>query len=143
MFFFLQSTNFFFFFFFCYFYVLCFVFASISITSHIRTSIQSIEENKKALLASSNLVVESAVGVIEGEECLELLENSSSDSKAVHQEIIMNQDSNGAAKDEEEDIIEINNRLMQSGEKGAASESKGRLMFLRDFFVSFFKYQKH
>tara|TARA_B100000780_G_scaffold277699_1_gene249055 strand:- start:505 stop:900 length:396 start_codon:yes stop_codon:yes gene_type:complete len=128
---------------------LCFVFTSISITSHIRTSIQSIEENKKALLASSNLVVESAVGVTEGEECLELLENSSSDSKAVHQEIIMNQDSNGnqdsgnGAAKEEENIIEINNRLMRSGEKGAASESKGRLMFLRDFFVSFFKYQKH
>ena len=137
---------------------LCFVFTSISITSHIRTSkkkalnllaVQSIEENKKALLASSNLVVESAVGVTEGEECLELLENSSSDSKAVHQEIIMNQDSNGnqdsgnGAAKEEENIIEINNRLMRSGEKGAASESKGRLMFLRDFFVSFFKYQKH
>ena len=137
---------------------LCFVFTSISITSHIRTSkkkalnllaVQSIEENKKALIASSNLVVESAVGVTEGEECLELLENSSSDSKAVHQEIIMNQDSNGnqdsgnGAAKEEENIIEINNRLMRSGEKGAASESKGRLMFLRDFFVSFFKYQKH
>ena len=138
---------------------LCFVFTSISITSHIRTSkkkalnllaVQSIEENKKALLASSNLVVESAVGVTEGEECLELLENSSSpDSKVIHQEIIKNQDSNGnqdsgnGATKEEENIIEINNRLMRSGEKGAASESKGRLMFLRDFFVSFFKYQKH